>query len=151
MSSSPFPAQERNNSICLHHRGNRATKNSCGIRVMGQGERKVLRGKSGAQFCFLSEEGKCPGWWSSTLLSKKQLCQCYLSTAQPAKLSLPFGRKELVLLARLDLTFCPFDTKSPGAQSLQLCDVHTKQCSRLSAPCSCTGVPVCRRPGKGQS
>lgn len=41
MSSSPFPAQERNNSICLHHRGNRATKNSCGIRVMGQGERRL--------------------------------------------------------------------------------------------------------------
>jgi len=38
--SSPFPAQEGTNSVCLHHRGNRATKSSCGIRVIGQRKRR---------------------------------------------------------------------------------------------------------------
>lgn len=37
---SPFLAQESNNSICLHHRGDRATKSSCGIRVMDATKRR---------------------------------------------------------------------------------------------------------------
>lgn len=88
---------------------------SRGVSLTKDCREKVLRGKSGAEFCFLREEGKCPGWWSSTLLSKKQLCQCQLSTVQPAKITLPLGRKELIFLARLDSTFHSFEGESWGS------------------------------------
>lgn len=40
MFSSPFPAQEGSDAICLCHRGDRDTESSRGIRVMGQKKRQ---------------------------------------------------------------------------------------------------------------
>lgn len=46
--------------------------------------------------------------------ARSQLCLCYLSAAEHVYLTLPSGRKEWILPARLNLSFPLLAKKSPG-------------------------------------